>query len=274
MPGERVEFASNGKKAQGYLATPASGRGPGVIVIQEWWGLVAHIKAVADRFASAGFVALAPDLYRGEFAERPDDAGRLMMALDIERAVRDLAGAVRYLLARPGVAPKKVGAVGFCMGGQLALAAACASASVGAVVDFYGVHPNVTLDFSKLASPVLGLFGERDSFVTPEVARACAQARVRWQVRGLPHLRRRRSRVRKRHACRRLPPGGRSRCLETNARLLARESRLSSRAASCSSLARARSARRCSGREWSGRPLRPAGSWPPGRARSSMSPRC
>jgi carboxymethylenebutenolidase len=174
MPGERVEFASNGKKAQGYLATPASGRGPGVIVIQEWWGLVAHIKAVADRFASAGFVALAPDLYRGEFAERPDDAGRLMMALDIERAVRDLAGAVRYLLARPGVAPKKVGAVGFCMGGQLALAAACASASVGAVVDFYGVHPNVTLDFSKLASPVLGLFGERDSFVTPEVARALA----------------------------------------------------------------------------------------------------
>ena len=176
MPGERVEFASNGKKAQGYLATPASGRGPGVIVIQEWWGLVAHIKAVADRFASAGFVALAPDLYRGEFAKGPDEAGRLMMALDIERAVRDLDGAIRYLLARPGVVPKKVGAVGFCMGGQLALAAACESASVAAVVDFYGVHPNVTLDFSKLASPVLGLFGERDSFVTPEVAQALQHA--------------------------------------------------------------------------------------------------
>jgi carboxymethylenebutenolidase len=176
MPGERVEFTSDGSKAQGYLATPASGRGPAVIVIQEWWGLVAHIKAVADRFASAGFVALAPDLYRGESTQRPDEAGRLMMALDIDRAVRDLDGAARYLLARPGVVSKKVGAVGFCMGGQLALAAACKAARVGAVVDFYGVHPNVTLDFSQLAAPVLGLFGERDSFVTPAVAHALERA--------------------------------------------------------------------------------------------------
>jgi len=166
-----VEFASNGAKAQGYLATPASGGGPGVIVIQEWWGLVAHIKAVADRFAAAGFVALAPDLYRGESTQKPDDAGRLMMALDIDRAARDLEGAVAYLLSRPGVAPRKVGVVGFCMGGQLALATACRSASVGACVDFYGVHPNVKLDFAKLGAPVLGLFAERDAFVTPEVAR-------------------------------------------------------------------------------------------------------
>ncbi len=176
MPGERVEYASNGTKAQAYLATPASGAGPGVIVIQEWWGRVAHIKAVADRFAAAGLVALAPDLYRGESTQKPDEAGRLMLALDIERAVRDLDGAVRYLLARPGVAPKRVGVVGFCMGGQLALAAGCKSASVGAVVDFYGVHPNVTLDFSTLRAPVLGLFGERDSFVTPEVAHALERA--------------------------------------------------------------------------------------------------
>ena len=171
MAGRMVEFASNGAKAQGYLATPASGGGPGVIVIQEWWGLVAHIKAVADRFAAAGFVALAPDLYRGESTQKPDDAGRLMMALDIDRAARDLEGAVAYLLSRPGVAPRKVGVVGFCMGGQLALATACRSASVGACVDFYGVHPNVKLDFAKLGAPVLGLFAERDAFVTPEVAR-------------------------------------------------------------------------------------------------------
>ena len=176
MPGERVEFGSNGSKAQAYLATPATGGGPALIVIQEWWGLVAHIKAVADRFASAGFVALAPDLYRGESTAKPDEAGRLMMALDIERAVRDLDGAVRYLLARPGVAPKRVGVVGFCMGGQLALAAGCKNASVAAVVDFYGVHPNVTLDFSTLRAPVLGLFGERDSFVTPDVAHALERA--------------------------------------------------------------------------------------------------
>jgi carboxymethylenebutenolidase len=176
MPGERVEFASNGSRAQGYLATPASGAGPALIVIQEWWGLVAHIKAVADRFASAGFVALAPDLYRGETARQPDEAGRLMLALDIERALRDLDGAARYLLARPGVAPKRVGVVGFCMGGQLALAAGCKSARVAAVVDFYGVHPNVTLDFRTLRAPVLGLFGERDAFVTPDIAHALERA--------------------------------------------------------------------------------------------------
>jgi carboxymethylenebutenolidase len=171
MPGQKVEFASDGAKTQGYLATPASGGGPAVIVIQEWWGLVDHIKDVADRFAAAGFVALAPDLYHGDSAQKPDDAGRLMMALDVARAARDLEGAVAYLLARPGVSARKVGVVGFCMGGQLALATACLSGNVGAAVDFYGVHPNVKLDFAKLGAPVLGLFAERDAFVTPEAAR-------------------------------------------------------------------------------------------------------
>ena len=171
MAGRMVEFASNGGKAQGYLATPAAGGGPAVIVIQEWWGLVPHIKSVADRFAADGFFALAPDLYHGESTTKPDDAGRLMMALDIERSARDLSGAVAFLLAQKGVSARKVGTVGFCMGGQLALAAACRSADVGACVDFYGVHPQVRLDFAKLGAPVLGLFAERDGFVTPEVAR-------------------------------------------------------------------------------------------------------
>ncbi len=170
MSGRMVEFTSNGSAAQGYLA-PAEGGGAGVIVIQEWWGLVDHIKALADRFAAAGFTALAPDLYHGESTTSPDDAGRLMMALDIDRAVRDLAGAVQFLLADDACTSAKVGAVGFCMGGQLALAVACQNASVAAVVDFYGVHPNVTLDFSALEAPVLGLFAENDAFVTPEVAR-------------------------------------------------------------------------------------------------------
>jgi carboxymethylenebutenolidase len=174
-----VEFASNGGKAQGYLATPASGSGPAVVVIQEWWGLVPHIKAVADRFAAEGFFALAPDLYHGESTTKPDDAGRLMMALNIERSARDLQGAVAFLLAQKGVTARKVGTVGFCMGGQLALATACNSADVGACVDFYGVHPQVRLDFAKLGAPVLGLFAERDGFVTPEVAR-----KLEREVRG------------------------------------------------------------------------------------------
>lgn len=171
MAGSMVEFASNGTNAQGYLATPASGNGPAVIVIQEWWGLVDHIKAVADRFSVAGYTALAPDLYHGESTASPDDAGRLMMALEIDRAVLDLSGAVRYLLAQSSVSSQRVGTVGFCMGGQLALATGCGNPEIGAVVDFYGVHPNVTLDFSGLRAPVLGLFGENDGFVTPEVAR-------------------------------------------------------------------------------------------------------
>ncbi len=171
MPSRMVEFASDGTTTQGYLATPESGGGPGVIVIQEWWGLVDHIKEVADRFAKSGFVALAPDLYHGESTQSPDDAGRLMMALDIGRSAKDLEGAVSFLLGDGGATSQKVGTVGFCMGGQLALAAACASSNVGACVDFYGVHPSVTLDFSQLSAPVLGLFAENDGFVSPEVAR-------------------------------------------------------------------------------------------------------
>lgn len=171
MPGQMVEFASNGSSAQGYLATPEGGSGPAVIVLQEWWGLVDHIKAVADRFAAEGYVALAPDLYHGESTTSPDDAGRMMMALDIERAAKDTAGAVEYLVGLDAVTSDKVCTIGFCMGGQLSLAAGCSSDKVGACADFYGVHPNVTLDFGRLRAPVLGLFAENDGFVTPEVAR-------------------------------------------------------------------------------------------------------
>ncbi len=113
MAGSLVEFASDGARTQGYMATPATGSGPGVIVIQEWWGLVDHIKAVADRFAAEGFHALAPDLYRGESTTSPDAAGRLMMALDIGRAVQDLGGAIDYLAGREKVVPEKFGVVGF-----------------------------------------------------------------------------------------------------------------------------------------------------------------
>jgi carboxymethylenebutenolidase len=170
--GSEVQFASNGDEVRGWLALPASGRGPGVIVIQEWWGLVDHIRDVCERFAREGFVALAPDLYRGERASDPDAAGRLMMDLEIPRAARDLDGAVAYLLGHQAVEGGKVGVIGFCMGGQLALAAACRNPRIGAVADFYGIHPNVTLDPSGLRAPVLGIFAEKDGFVPPAAARA------------------------------------------------------------------------------------------------------
>ena len=169
MPGKMVDFPSNGGTTQGYLATPTSGKGAGVLVVQEWWGLVPHIKRVCDRFAAEGFSALAPDMYHGKTADEPDGAGKLFMALNIAQAEKDLRGAARYLAQQSSTA--KLGAVGFCMGGQLALFAGTVNPNVGAVVDFYGVHPNVKPDYSKLSGPVLGLFAEKDGSVTPQTAR-------------------------------------------------------------------------------------------------------
>ena len=174
MAGTMVEFPTNGHTTHGYLATPASRTGPGVIVIQEWWGLVPHIKKVADRFAAEGFSALAPDMYHGQTASEPDGAGKLFMALNIAQAEKDLQGATKYLKAHSSGA--KVGAVGFCMGGQLALFAATLDASIGACVNFYGIHPNVKPDYRKLAGPVLGLYAEKDGFVTPDVAKGVDKA--------------------------------------------------------------------------------------------------
>ena len=172
MPGSIIAFSTTNGPRQGYLTTPTSGQGPAVIVIQEWWGLVDHIKQVADRFAEAGFVALAPDLYHGSRTSQPDEAGRLMMALNIDGAANDLSGAVEFLLKHPAVKGDKVGTVGFCLGGQLSLMTACTDARVGACVDYYGVHPQIHPDFNRLACPVLGFFGALDGFVTPAAANA------------------------------------------------------------------------------------------------------
>jgi len=167
--GENVEFTSNGGNTTGYLAVPKSGNGPGVVVLQEWWGLVNHIKDVCDRFAEQGFVALAPDLYHGRVAKSPDEAGKMMMALRIDEAEKDLKGTVDCLEAHPARSGEKVGIIGFCMGGALSLYAATKNDKVGACVVFYGVHPNVKPDLSNLHGPVLGIFAERDKSVSPQV---------------------------------------------------------------------------------------------------------
>ncbi|MEV1288984.1 dienelactone hydrolase family protein [Micromonospora sp. NPDC049679] len=141
--GEMVSYRSNGGSSEGYLALPATGSGagsPAVIVIQEWWGLVPHITSVADRFASAGFVALAPDLYRGAHTSEPDEAGKLLMGLAMDQAAQDIAGAASYLVERPEVTGK-VGAVGFCAGGSLALWSATLSDQIVATAGFYPVMP-------------------------------------------------------------------------------------------------------------------------------------
>lgn len=170
-----IDYPANGDTYSGYLAPSTNGKGPGVIVIQEWWGLVGHIKDVADRFALAGFTALAPDLYKGEIAEEPDTAGKMMMALNIEEAEKVLRGAVNRLLEDPATEGNKVGVVGFCMGGQLALLAATTNDNIGACVNFYGIHPHVKPDFSQLKGPVLGIFAENDAYTSPEVVNALSE---------------------------------------------------------------------------------------------------
>ena len=130
---EMVEFASNGSTARGYLARPAGGSGPGVLVVQEWWGLESSIKEIADQLAAAGFTALCPDLYHGELAEHTemDKAAQLMTAMPPDRAARDMSGAIDFLLADAGTTGDGVGVVGFCMGGMLSLLIAAEPARRG-----------------------------------------------------------------------------------------------------------------------------------------------
>jgi carboxymethylenebutenolidase len=132
--GEIVSYRSNGGTSEGYLAVPDGGSGPGVVVIQEYWGLVPHITALADRFASAGFSALAPDLYHGLHTTEPDEAGKLMMGLAMDQAAKDIAGAADHLVS---VGASGIGAAGFCMGGSLALWSATLSDRIVATAGFY-----------------------------------------------------------------------------------------------------------------------------------------
>ncbi len=165
--GEMISYPSNGSEAQGYLARPDGSSGPGVVVVQEWWGLDAHIKDIADRFAAEGFVALAPDLYNGTVVDEPDEAGKLFMALDIDQTEKNLRGAVQRVREETG---RPVGTVGFCMGGALSLFAACKNPeAVGACVNFYGIHPAVQYDWDALRAPVLGIWGDQDGMVMPNV---------------------------------------------------------------------------------------------------------
>jgi len=178
--GHMVEFASNGKTAVGYLAHSLSGSGPGVIVIQEWWGLVPHIKDVADRLAAEGFTALAPDLYHGEATAEPDDAGKLMMNLDLPVAAQDMSGAVDFLLADEACDSSTAGAIGFCMGGGMVLWLSTIKPDVAACVPFYGVIPwdGVQPDYADSNAAYLGHYADLDNPATNDGARN-TEARLR-----------------------------------------------------------------------------------------------
>lgn len=163
-PRQNVHFTSNHRNVAGYLAAPPAGHGPGVIVIQEWWGLDDHIVSICDRLAAEGFVALAPDLYGGRVAHGADDAGAMMQQLPVEQAAADLGGSVDFLLGHDQVDGTQVGAVGFCMGGGFVLLLAAQQGDkVAAAVPFYGVGPAIPDTYAGLTADLQGHYGEQDT---------------------------------------------------------------------------------------------------------------
>jgi len=166
----QVEFEANGSTAAGYLAVPESEHGPGVVVLQEWWGVDGHIRSVCDRLAAAGFVALAPDLYHGETTDAPDEAQQKMMALSMNQAETEMSGAVDFLAAHEATTGDGIGSIGFCLGGGLAVWAASINPKIRAVVCFYYVMPHGKPDFTRIEAPLLGQFGTADDFIPVEKA--------------------------------------------------------------------------------------------------------
>lgn len=173
--GSTVTFStSDSSSGSGYLAVPSSGTGPGVIVVQEWWGLDSGILTICDELAEAGFVALAPDLYHGELAGHTemDRAGELMAALPMDRAANDMSAAVDYLLSSTSTSGDGVGVIGFCMGGMLTFAlAATRPDAVRVAVPFYGFPSGDDQpDYSAISAVVRGHMAAHDDFFPPEAA--------------------------------------------------------------------------------------------------------
>jgi carboxymethylenebutenolidase len=177
MKTETVSFPSNGATGSGYVAAPDDGaQHPGVVVIQEWWGLEEHIKDMARRFADAGFVAIAPDLYHGQVTAEPDEARKLAMGMQREQAAKDMTGAINYLISRADVAPKKVGMIGFCMGGGLTIQMALHhNEHLGAVAPFYGGGLPGEEDAARINVPIFAAFGEKDDGIPLDKVQAFAR---------------------------------------------------------------------------------------------------
>ena len=176
MQTQMIEFAAKGTAAEGsmapgYLARPDA-PAPAVVVLQEWWGLTDHVKDVTRRFAEAGYVAVAPDFYRGEVAAEPDEARKLAMELQYPQVQADVQGAIDYLLAQPFVEPKRVGTIGFCMGGRLVGRLALTARDLSAAVAFYGVPALSDEEAAAVSVPLLAIYGENDGGFPPDLIRA------------------------------------------------------------------------------------------------------
>lgn len=179
---------SDGETLMGYLARPDGDEPrPAIVVLQEWWGLDEHIKDVTRRVAAEGYVALAPDLYKGVVATEPDEARKLVMELDMAEAVNEIQRAIGYLLEQSYVTGDQAGIVGFCMGGRLVLMTALQSENLGAAVAFYGspIEPAQAADFN---APLLGLYGSEDSGIPVDAVNAMGEALTDAGVENEIHL--------------------------------------------------------------------------------------
>ena len=164
--------AKGGSDIAGEIAEPSgTEKAPALVLIQEYWGINGHVKSLADRLASQGFLVVAPDLYHGKIAKDAAEAGQLMTALDTAAAMTEIAAAVAYLKEHPR-GNGKVGVIGFCMGGALAFAAACHLEGLSAVVPFYGTPPADTVDYTKVTAPILAHFAKNDQWATVAKAEA------------------------------------------------------------------------------------------------------
>ena len=174
---ETVHFKSGPETASGYLAMPASpGRHPGLVVIQEWWGLNDWVKEQAREFAEHGYVALAPDLYHGQVATTPSEASKLARSLPRDRAIRDLMAAYHYLAAMPNVNKDRIGSIGWCMGGGFSLQLAIHEPKLAACVIDYGELTTNPADIKMIKAPLMGNFGAEDRGIPPSAVHAFEKA--------------------------------------------------------------------------------------------------
>lgn len=168
IKGTTVTFDSLAGKGSAYLVEPSTkGRHPGLVVIQEWWGLDGWLKEQVERYAKEGYVAVAPDLYRGKVAKTPDEAHELMRGMPEDRAMADMKAAFQYLANRKDVDPNRIGVIGWCMGGGLALDLTLAEPRIAATVINYGHLMSDPASIAKIHAPILGNFGAEDRGIPP-----------------------------------------------------------------------------------------------------------
>ena len=179
MGTETLSFDTAGGPTTAYVALPDEPGEKAVVIIQEWWGLNDHIKDIASRYADEGFIAIAPDLYRGKLATNPDEAGRMMNELKIEDGLDTIKNAVDASRVKHGLS--HFGITGFCMGGTYALRAACELEGFSAAAPFYGDLPPEDI-LKNLTTPTIFVSGTKDGWINPEKVASLEEAAEKYEL--------------------------------------------------------------------------------------------